>query len=166
MRNAAQGSPQQQFLVMGVGNTLLQDDGIGIHVTEFLRETELAEAGLDIVDGGTIGLALLPQLEAADAVIIVDAAEMGAAPGEMRVFLDQEVDRHLSGKRRSVHEVAVLDLLAAAELRGRRPAHCALVAIQPASTDWGLEPTRDVQAAIPVACETIQSITRSWRHEA
>lgn len=152
-----------KFLVLGVGNTLLQDDGVGIHVAEALRQ--FAESDLDIVDGGTIGLALLPQLESADAVIIVDAADLGEAPGSLKVFLDREVDRHLSGQRRSVHEVAVLDLLAAADIRGRRPRHCALVAIQPRSTDWGLEPTPEVWQAIQPACESIAKLTQRWRHD-
>ena len=160
----AMKAEDRRFLVMGVGNTLLQDDGIGIHVTEAFRTVSGDDARLDIIDGGTIGLALLPMVEAADALVIVDAAELGEKPGKIRVFVDQEVDHHLSGKRRSVHEVAVVDLLAAAEIRGCRPALCALVAIQPESTDWGLEPTPDVQAAIPLALEAISSITRSWRH--
>ena len=68
-------------LVMGVGNTLLQDDGIGVHVSESLRSSGAASAGLRIVDGGTIGLSLLPDIEDADAVIIVDASEIGEPPG-------------------------------------------------------------------------------------
>jgi len=152
-------------LVLGVGNALLQDDGVGIHVARSLRDRSSKDSDLDIIDGGTIGLALLPEVEDADALVIVDAADLGQPPGSIRVFVDDEVDAHLSGKRRSVHEVAVLDLLAAAGIRGRRPAHCALVAIQPQSTEWGLEPTPGVRAAIPLACDAIQSITRSWRHE-
>lgn len=151
-------------LVLGVGNTLLTDDGIGIHVARALLE-DAAESGWRVLDGGTIGLALLPEVEAADSLVLVDAAELGAAPGTVRVFRDRAIDRHLSGKRRSVHEVAVLDLLAAAELRGCRPAHCALVAVQPASTDWGLELTPEVQAAVPRACERIRTTVRSWRDE-
>jgi hydrogenase maturation protease len=157
---------QSRTLVIGVGSTLLQDDGIGIHVAEALRMDVGPDDELEILDGGTIGLALLPEVEQADALVIVDAAEIDEPPGSVRVFLDDEVDRHLSGKRRSVHEVAVIDLLAAAGIRGRRPRRCALVAIQPASTDLGLAPTADVQAAIPLACESILSLTRSWRHEA
>jgi hydrogenase maturation protease len=156
-------------LVMGVGNTLLQDDGIGIHVTEALktatdRQPEM-DQDLTILDGGTIGLSLLPEVENADALIIVDAAEIGKEPGSVGIFIDEEIDQHLSGKKRTVHEVAVVDLLSAADIQGRRPAHCALIAIQPASTDWGLEPTPAVRAAIPAACEAISTITTRWRNE-
>ena len=165
-RNMTLHAKRGKFLVMGVGNTLLQDDGIGIHVVESLRNSTNPDPDLRIIDGGTIGLSLLPEVEDADALVIVDAAEIGEQPGTVRVFHNGEVDRHLSGKKRTVHEVAVLDLLAAAAIRGRCPPARALVAIQPASTDWGLEPTPKVQAAIPAACETITSITRRWRDEA
>ena len=150
---------------MGVGNTLLQDDGVGIHITERLKSRPENQTGMDIVDGGTIGLALLPQIEDADAVIIVDAAELGERPGSVRIFRNGEIDQLLSGKKRTVHEVAIADLFAAAELRGRSPAERALVAIQPSSTEWGLELTPVVAAAVPRACQAISQLTQRWRDE-
>lgn len=156
----------KKVLVMGVGNTLQQDDGIGIHVTEFLRNSLPRDSGLEIIDGGTIGLSLLPEIEDADAVIIVDASEMGETPGTLRIFHDQEIDRQISGKRRTVHEVALGDLFSAAAIRGRSPEKRALIAIQPACTDTGLEPTAEVQAAIPQACDAITALSNRWRHEA
>jgi len=160
-----------KILVMGVGNTLLRDDGIGVRVTESLR-AELTDPTasllpqLDLIDGGTIGLSLLPEIEDAPAVIVVDASEIGEAPGTLRVFCDSEIDRQLSGKRRTVHEVALADLFAAAAIRGRSPARRALVAIQPASTELGLDLTPDVQAAIPRAREAIFGLAQQWRAEA
>ena len=156
----------KKVLVMGVGNTLQQDDGIGIHVTESLKNTLPPDSGLEIIDGGTIGLSLLPEIEDADAVIIVDASEMGEAPGTLRIFHNQEIDRQISGKRRTVHEVALGDLFSAAAIRGRSPEKRALIALQPACTDTGLEPTAEVQAAIPEACEAITTLSNRWRHEA
>jgi len=151
---------------MGIGNTLRQDDGIGVHVTELFKSTHHSDPNLCVLDGGTIGLSLLPEIEDADAVIIVDASEIGELPGTLRIFRDGEIDRQLSGKRRSVHEVALYDLFSAAAIRGRSPEQRVLIAIQPASTEWGLDPTPDVKAAIPLACETIDTLTRDWQHAA
>jgi hydrogenase maturation protease len=151
-----------RILVMGVGNALMQDDGVGSSVIQRLTESPEPEPGLELIDGGTIGLSLLPQLEDADAVIVVDAAELNAPPGAVRVFLDGEIDRQLSGKRRTVHEVALLDLFSAAAIRGRMPARRALVAVQPACTEWGLDLTADVAAAVPGACETIRALAAAW----
>lgn len=156
----------RKVLVMGVGNTLLQDDGIGIHVTESLKTSNDPQADYEIIDGGTIGLSLLPEIEDADAVIVVDAAEIGEPPGTMRIFHNQEIDLQLAGKKKTVHEVALSDLFSAAAIRGRCPARRALIAIQPACTDLGLKPTPAVQAAIPGACSAITTMTRRWRNEA
>jgi hydrogenase maturation protease len=159
-----------RILVLGVGNTLLQDDGVGVHVTESLRARpagapEPFDAKLDFIDGGTIGLSLLPALEDADSVIVVDASELGERPGTLRIFRDREIDLQLSGKRRTVHEVALADLFAAAGIRNRGPARRALVAIQPASTELGLALTPDVEAALPRACEAVLALARQWRSE-
>jgi hydrogenase maturation protease len=150
---------------MGIGNTLLQDDGVGVHVTELFRASQESESSINVIDGGTIGLSLLTEIEDADAVIVVDASEIGERPGTMRVFRNREIDHLLSGKRRTVHEVALADLFAAAEIRGRSPGKRVLIAIQPASTELGLEPTPEVKASIPLACEAINSLTHSWLHE-
>ncbi|NNJ79446.1 MAG: hydrogenase maturation protease, partial [Xanthomonadales bacterium] len=121
-------------LVMGIGNTLLQDDGVGVHVTERFKSSQSSRPDLDVIDGGTIGLSLLPEIEDADKVIIVDASEIGDSPGSMRIFRNEEIDQQLSGKRRSVHEVALYDLFSAAAIRGRSPRERVLIAIQPACT--------------------------------
>ena len=82
------------------------------------------------------GLALLPDIQDAGALIVIDAAEFGAEPGTVRVMQGAEMDAQLGGKKRTAHEVALADLMAAAELTGSRPVRCALVAVQPASTEW------------------------------
>lgn len=164
----AEAAKPGKVLVMGIGNSLLQDDGVGVHVIDALRtdfhgDWPHPDCEPRIIDAGTVGLALLPILEDADAVIVVDAAEIGLAPGALRVFHDGDIDRLLSGKRRTVHEVALADLFAAAALRGRSPARRALIAIQPGSTDWGLNPTPAVAAAIPRACGAVWALLKRWQ---
>lgn len=161
-----EAATNKKILVMGIGNTLLQDDGVGIHVTERFKGSQPSDPHLEILDGGTIGLSLLPQIEDADAVVIVDASELGEAPGTMRIFRNEEIDRQLSGKRPTVHELALYDLFSAAAIRGCAPRQRALIAIQPACTEWGLDTTPEVQAAIPRACEALTTLTEGWRHEA
>ena len=156
----------KKVLVMGIGNTLLQDDGVGVHVTELFKSSQQPNPNLEVLDGGTIGLSLLPEIEDADEVVIVDASEIGEQPGTMRIFRNQEIDRQLSGKRRSVHEVALYDLFSAAAIRGRSPDERVLIAIQPASTEWGLEPTPEVKATIPLACKALTSLTQGWQNAA
>lgn len=159
--------PRATVLVLGLGNTLLSDDGAGVHVVEALRGAASAFAGGsdDIVlrDGGTLGLALLPEIESADALIVVDAAAFSAEPGTVRVFEGAAMDAQLAGKRHTVHEVNLVDLMGAAELSGVRPRRRALVGIEPQSFEWGLSPTPPVAAALPVACAAVGALIREWR---
>lgn len=150
------------ILVLGLGNTLLADDGFGVHVANAVAA---ANDGLRCLDGGTIGLNLLPEVEAADALILVDASEIGREPGTLAVFEGLAMDAQLGGKKRTAHEVAAFDLLATADLLGRRPALRALVAVQPQSTAWGLEPTAAVAAAMPRAIDLVLDIAARWRRE-
>ena len=155
-----------RILVMGVGNALMQDDAVGTRIIETLGNSPDLPDFIDLIDGGTIGLSLLPQLEDADGVIVVDAAELEARPGAVELFIGEEIDRQLSGKRRTVHEVALLDLFSAAAIRGRMPPRRALVAVQPACTEWGLELTPAVAAAVPEACAAIRRLADGWLDEA
>lgn len=142
-------------LVIGIGNSLFGDDGAGIHVIERLRALDLPD-GIELVDGGTLSFTLLEIVENADRLIVVDAAQLDAAPGTVRVFRDAEMDEYLnSSARPSVHEVNLLDVLVAARLRGRMPARYSLVGIQPQSLDWSSEPTPAVAAGVDRAAETI-----------
>lgn len=151
------------ILVLGLGNTLLSDDGVGVHVIEALREEYDGNLGVELRDGGTLGLALLPDVESSSALILVDAAECGGPAGDVRCYVGDDMDARLKGKKRTAHEVAAADLLDAAALTGLRPHRRALVAVQPSSTEWGLAPTPVVQSAIPAACEAVRTLITQWR---
>jgi hydrogenase maturation protease len=152
------------ILVLGLGNTLLSDDGIGIHVMRALQDRSAADTGLAFCDGGTIGLALLADIEDARNLIVVDAMELGEAPGTVRRFVGPDMDRQLTGKKKTAHEVALADLMMAAALSGFQPERRALVAIQPEKLGWGLAATPAVAAAIPEACGAILRLAEDWTH--
>mgnify|MGYP003574172821 FL=1 len=154
---------KKNILVMGVGNTLMQDDGIGSHVIESLLQSPDTPQGVDLVDGGTIGLALLPQIENADAVVIVDASELNDAPGTLRLMRNEAIDQQLSGTKRTVHAVALLALFSAAGIRGRMPGERVLIAIQPGCTEWGVDLTPAVKAALPGACNAVRQLVIEWQ---
>jgi hydrogenase maturation protease len=152
-------------LLIGAGNILLTDDGVGVHVVR--RLDALMQAGdishpVALRDGGTLGLALLSEFKEVAALIVIDAMEIGAAPGTVQVFQGAEMDAQLRGQKRTAHEVALADLMAAAQLTDCAPQRRALVGIQPGSTQWGLSPTDPVQAAISQACESVLSLLEDW----
>ena len=156
-------------LLVGLGNILLTDDGVGVHVIRALETMKRVDDfghAITLRDGGTIGMALLPEITGYDALVAIDAMELGEKPGTVRAFQGPDMDAQLRDRRRTVHEVALAELMAAARLTGRVPDRRALVAIQPGSTQWGLSPTEAVNAAIPKACETALSLIEEWRNAA
>lgn len=149
-------------LVLGLGNRLLCDDAAGPLVVDALSAAGPGDARTLFRDGGTIGLSLLPEIEDAAAFIAVDAAALGAVPGTVLVFEGAAMDQQLGGRKRSAHEVALFDLMATAALNARLPARRALVAVEPASTALGLEPTPAVRAALPEMCRAVQALLTRW----
>ena len=154
-------------LVLGIGNTLLTDEGIGIHVLQAL-EPELANwPDVTLLDGGTLSFTLAGPIEDTDALIVVDAANIKTKPGEWALLKGEEMDAFLMGNRKStVHEVGLTDLRAIAMLAGHWPEKRAMLAIRPDVVDWGELPTPAVAAAIPPACAAIRGLIREWQHEA
>lgn len=154
-----------KVLVLGIGNTLLSDEGVGVHVIQALRQGHLADRDdVELLDGGTLSFTLAGPIQDADALIVVDAAQLKSSPGTLRVFEGEDMDRFLTSNRKSsVHEVGLTDLRAIALLAGHWPERRAMVAIQPEKLDWGEFPTEPVAAAIPEACGHIESLIGAWR---
>lgn len=151
-------------VVLGVGNTLLSDEGVGVHVVERLRRSHATLDQVEFLDGGTLSFTLAGAMAAAKQLIIIDAAELGVAPGSVSLFENEAMDAYLGqGKRRSVHEVSLLDLLAIARLTDSLPSPRALVGIQPGVIGWGNAPGAAVAAAIPAACDLALELIRKWR---
>jgi len=152
-----------KVLVLGLGNTLLSDEGVGVHVIRYLQARSPAVPGIEYMDGGTLSFDLTVPIESADALIVVDAAELGAAPGTVRCYRDAAMDTFVGGNRkRSVHEVSLLDLLAIACLSDHLPQRRALVGIQPQRVDWGEAPSAVVAGAIPIAGRQVLDILAEW----
>ncbi len=157
-------SNAKSIAVVGIGNSLLTDDGAGIHTLERFAERNTDEA-VDCIDGGTVGLALLDRLGGLDGLVALDAMKLGKAPGSVTVLLDEEMDAHLRRQKGSVHEVGLSDLMDALRLRGELPQHRALIGIEPADMDWGTKPTEPVAAAVPEAASLARDLVRSWSNE-
>lgn len=149
-------------LVLGVGNTILTDEGVGPWVVERLRALNPEAPGVTWMDGGTLSFSISADVEDAQYLIVVDATELRAAPGTVRVFVDEEMDRMLGGHGRSIHEVGLMDLLNMARLMERLPQRRALVGIQPAIVDWGTEPSPAVGAAMPEAAGAVAALIEEW----
>jgi len=155
---------KKQTLVLGIGNTLLTDEGVGVHVVNCLQRESSSESGVSYMDGGTLSFTLADPIESCEQLIVVDASEIKSKPGVVQVFENEEMDHFItSGNKKSVHEVGLVDVMSIALLAGNLPSKRALVGIQPDSLDWGPEPTHAVQQAIPEACQQIRDLLQRWQ---
>jgi hydrogenase maturation protease len=153
-----------RVLVLGVGNTLLSDEGIGVHCVRHLESLSPDLPDVEFLDAGTLSFTLAAALEGARGLIIIDAARMNEPAGSVRVHEGEAMDRFLARRRGlSVHEVSLVDLLQIARLTGALPVRRALIGIEPASLDWGESPTAEVARAIPRAAERARELIVRWR---
>jgi len=143
------------LLVLGLGNVLCADDGVGISAVLQLLQRYQPARGVRVLDGGTMGLSLLPELERAEQAIFVDAIRDGdSLPGSL-VRIEQEDVMHAAATRLSVHQIGVTDLLEGASLRSRCPRKLILCGVVPQSIElrFGLSPS--VAAAVPKLIELV-----------
>ena len=147
--------------VVGIGNSLLRDDGVGIHALEdFARDNPFEN--VTCIDAGTVGLALMDRLCELDGLVALDAMRLGKAPGTVTVLEGADMDCHLRNHHGSVHELGLSDLMDALRLSDDLPAKRALIGIEPGDIDWGTEPTDSVAAAIPVATARLRELLGEW----
>ena len=148
-------------VVIGAGNTLLSDDGFGAAVLEQLREEYELAPRVELVDGGTWGMNLLPAIEDTGVLIIVDAIDAGYPPGTPITLERDTIPRGL-GVKLSPHQIDLRETLAVAELRGRLPERLVTFGVQPGSlaTHIGLSPA--VRSCVPLAAEQVAGRLTEW----
>lgn len=145
-------SARAPTLVLGLGNPLLRDDGVGLRVlAEVERAVEDRDGSVEFVDGGTQGMALLGFLAGRQALVILDALRLGAAPGTVHVLRGERAFDAAPGHGLSAHEGNAGDLLRAAALTGDLPADVAVIGVEPALIETGIGLTTAVDKAVTVA---------------
>jgi hydrogenase maturation protease len=135
-----------RIVVIGVGNLLLRDEGIGIHVVQALQEMALP-TDVQLIDGGT-SPDLIAYTRAGDKMVIVDAARSGGAPGTVYRFLpaDFAAERNVLA---SAHEIGVVENLTLMSLSGNQPRETIIIGVEPAEIDWGTELSPVLQSKLP-----------------
>lgn len=145
------------LLVLGLGNPILGDDGVGPRTVAALGALGGLPEGTRLVDGGTAGLGLLADLEEAEHVIIVDAVDLGpgAPPGEIVRFENEglRLARHIA---LSPHQIGLRDVLSLCRLRGTTPPHLVLLGVQVASVAPRMELSPGVEAAVPALLDAVR----------
>ena len=153
-------------LVLGIGNTLLGDEGAGVHALEHVRALLGDATDVDLLDAGTLCFTLLPTLEAYQRLVVLDAAQLGGPAGTVASFEGTEMDAFLGRPRRSVHEVGLCDLMDMARLSGCHPQHRALIGIQPEFVDWSETCSAPVAAALDEVARRAVDFIHRWDAQA
>ena len=148
-------------LVLGVGNILLSDDGVGVHTIRRLQESVQLPERVQLVDGGTSGLDLLHYLEGVSRLVIVDAMETDQSPGTLTRLSGDQVPAYLSLKM-SPHEIGLPDMLFAAKLRDLYPEDVVISGVQPETAEIGLDLSPPVAAQVDTLAENVLDELRRW----
>jgi hydrogenase maturation protease len=147
-------------VVLGLGNLVHADDGVGVHAIERLRGDPRIPADVTLMDGGTQGLALLPHISGYDRLLAIDAVDVGEKPGTIVRLEGAALDK-LPGKP-SVHQLAFADLMIAMRLLGEQPKEVVVLGVQPQSTDWSADLTERVRSALDGLIELIIRQLHQW----
>ena len=149
------------IVVIGVGNTILSDEGVGVHAARLLDSDPRVPAGVTILDGGTLGLDLIPYASDASRLLILDAMNSGKPPGTLARMTGRDLLATTAG--RSVHQLGVADLIAALFLVSSHPQEIVVLGVQPANTDWGTTLSPEVEAALVLLVDAAVAELYLWK---
>lgn len=121
----------KRILVLGIGNILWADEGFGVRCVEALNASWEFPPQVELMDGGTQGLYLLPYVQEADCLLVFDAVDYGDPAGKLREVIGDQVPRFMGAKKMSLHQTGFQEVLMAAELTGKLPAELVLIGVQP-----------------------------------
>jgi len=139
------------YVVLGLGNTLHSDDGVGPQAIERLRSDARVPEDVALIEGGTLGLELLTYIWDCSYLLVLDAVDVGQPPGTLVRMSSQEL--HTLPGKGSVHQLGVADLLVALRVLANRTPEVVLLGVQPASIEWGTELSPAVAAVLPALAD-------------
>ena len=155
-------SESTRKIVLGLGNILNRDEGLGVHALNRLQAELGDRAGdLELLDGGVLGLDLLPLVEQASHLLVLDAIDDRQEPGALIELGREEIPLY-AGVKLSQHQVTFQEVLGLANMRGKLPPYLHLVGVQPADLSIGLELSPRVTAVLPQVIERATTVLRAW----
>jgi hydrogenase maturation protease len=148
-----QTGQHRHILILGVGNLLLSDEGVGVHIAQRLMELELPPE-VRVVEGGTDGFGLINVILEADRMILIDAVRGGGAPGSIYRFDIEECNPFPDRFKTSVHQISILEVINVSGLIGSTP-RTTVIGVEPESLRMGMELSPEVEAKIPRVIEIV-----------
>ncbi|MBW1895674.1 MAG: HyaD/HybD family hydrogenase maturation endopeptidase [Deltaproteobacteria bacterium] len=146
-------APPKRIVVLGVGNLLLSDEGVGVHIANKLMDMALPP-GVRVIEGGTDGFRLMNVVVDTDRLVVVDAVKGGATPGSIYRFDIKDAPSSPEEYKTSVHQIGILEVIHLSELLGKTP-ETTIIGVEPKSLEMSMELSPEVEAKIPRVIELI-----------
>jgi len=153
----------KKIIVLGLGNILNRDEGAGVYALKELEKIlpEKIKSQVELVDGGVLGMDLLPYVEQASHLLILDAVDSGAQPGEVMEYDKDEIELFYDG-RISWHQLGFQEVLAVAKVRGKYPENVYLIGVQPADIKTGIGLSRKVKTSVQRMAKRAAEVLEAW----
>jgi len=153
----------QDILILGIGNLLLKDEGVGVHVVERLKEIQLPE-NVEVLDGGTAGFDLVDLIEGRKKLIVIDAVNAGEKPGTIYRLTEENLDIKPKAIC-SFHEIDFLDALHMSLVMNSRPEEIVVIGIEPKDMSGGLELSPEIEERIPRIIEIVMKELKNGNNQ-
>ncbi|MCI0443750.1 HyaD/HybD family hydrogenase maturation endopeptidase [bacterium] len=148
-------------VVLALGNILSRDEGVGIHALRSLKTRLPEQTNVEFLDGGTLGLDLLPLVEQCSHLLVLDAIDAGKTPDSIIELQGEQIPLY-SEIKLSPHQITFQEVLGLASMRGKLPPNLHLLGVQPCDLSMGMELSPGVEAAIDGLVERAIRILHSW----
>lgn len=149
-------------VVLGLGNILYSDEGLGVHALKALTETLPPPTGpVEFCDGGVLGLNLLPLVESCSYLLVLDAVNAGRPPGSLIELHGEDISLY-AGIKLSQHQITFQEILGLARFRDKLPPHLYLIGLQPADLSMGIGLSPIVAAALPRMLKGVTQVLQGW----
>lgn len=147
--------------VLGLGNLLMQDEGIGVHIANLLIDKYTFSPEIQIIDGGTTGTDLLPYFEDSEKVLIVDAVNFEKEPGYIDIIKNEDILTTITSKI-SLHHLGLSDVLSVIKLLNISPKEITLIGIQPFKMELGMEVSEEMRGLLNQITDLVLKNLKSW----
>ena len=145
-----------KIVVLGVGNELLSDEGIGVHVVKALLKENILPPEVEVMEGGTDGFGLINIITDTDRLIVIDSIKGGSEPGSLYKFDIEDAPAPPDIFKTSVHQIGILEVINLSSLIGKTP-KTTVIGVEPKSVSTGMELSKEVRAKIPRVIELVQA---------
>ncbi|MBQ9441849.1 MAG: HyaD/HybD family hydrogenase maturation endopeptidase [Selenomonadaceae bacterium] len=152
----------KEITVLGIGNTILSDEGFGVKVVEHLKKNYDFPENVALIDGGTLGVELQHFIVGTKKLLIIDSIDGGVEAGKIFHLRGDEILKHFTQKI-SAHEIGIQDILTMLEITDKKIPVVELIGAQPYSLDAGTELTPEMKKLVPIFAEKALEILKSWQ---